>query len=274
MGFPITGESLRDSASKGLARAIHAMTRPEEGSADPYDELMQVWAIVELVGPSLGDGFVKYERESMQRLAEKLDQPARDAASASMARKLARANPDLAAECKKLAKRFGKQPTQPVALQRGRRLNPMAYRLVAELAEARARAERWPIKPSDPSDDKLLATGLAQTYRNVRRRNRLKTWAPRHLGDQLRLVEPGWPSAVKPLRKTALALAEEAHKMRAAEALRAAAGARSPVGIAVREMMTEIEQGTQKRVDRLLVETPAAFAKRLTGYATLQADAE
>lgn len=277
MTVMISGEDLRKDAVAGLTQAIHALTRPTDqaegkasgsGSRGAYDALMRVWAIIELIEPSLHSGFGEYERESMERVVSKLTAGSRASAAAGLWRKLGKATPALAAEAKACGKRLRAVAHEPVALQRGRRLDPVAYRLVADLAEARARAERWPVDgvTSREASLDMFTRGLRGLYQRVRRRDRLRGRAPRQLAEALQRVEPSWPSGIKPFRKAAMSVAESAERVQVGAILQAEAGSRSALGAAARATMVEEEQAAAKAAGRLLVETPASFARRVTGY--------
>ncbi|MEM1211450.1 MAG: hypothetical protein AAGI68_04045 [Planctomycetota bacterium] len=301
------------SARSGAKPGGKSSPRP----ADAWRGLQQTRAILDLMGPSLSAELWDYERTALAQAIGPLAH-SRRASTAVGLMKAQKAPPTAVGQgggsawniVRKTLDRASVSPSV-LALTRGQTLNPTVYRLVADLAEARARAVRLPgLKADHPTDDRVLQDGLAATLRAMRRRDRwgalpTKRRRPAHanvprlggslgpcglLAEQLRLIEPAWPAGIKPLRKLAAELADAGSRWWAATLIAQTAtrltdpsephaGKTPPDPKQLRAVHAWAEQArkrltdeAQPALDRLTLETPAALARRLTGYARLWRD--
>ncbi|MEM6553182.1 MAG: hypothetical protein AAF750_13775 [Planctomycetota bacterium] len=313
--------SLRGAGRPVGAASSRVGTKPNRKSsprpADAWRGLQRIRAVLDLMGPSLSPELWHHERSALAQAIGPLADSRRASTAVSLM-KAEKSPPKAAGQgggsawgiVRKTLDQAASSPSV-LALTRGQTLNPTVYRLVADLAEARARAVRLPglnpAKPAKPTDDQVLQNGLIATLRAVRRRDRWGTPPAKRrrrtpsdtpdlggslgpcglLTEQLRLIEPAWPAGIKPLRKLAADLADAGSRWWAATLIAQTAtrltdpsephaGKMPPDPKQLQAVHTWAEQ-TRKRLtddaqpalDRLTLETPAALARRLTGYARL-----
>ena len=259
-------ETLRELAVAGLECAITMLTRPGQGGEGALGELERVAAVVELIGPSHGKGFHDYEQGAMGRAMERLARRRTARSALALIKPLGEGydKSELSAVRKVLRGEVG--PNGAPALRRRMALDPVVYRLVADLAEARARAARWPI----PEDDAgVLRAGLANLRRRLTRKDRLDSGVCGQLTESLRLIEPCWASGIKPLRKAAQSLTGLSARWAALRRLGELAEPDSALLVWLDKRRAEVERQTNKPLGRLTVEAPAAMGKRLAGYVAL-----
>ncbi|MEM6394589.1 MAG: hypothetical protein AAF797_17620 [Planctomycetota bacterium] len=309
---PRAGKSV---SKKKPGRASTGKASPRQ--ADAWRGLLRVRAVLDLMGPSLDAELWVYERGALAQAIGPLAASRRASAAVGLM-KSEKSPPKAAGQggasawgiVRKTLDRSASSPSV-LALTQGQTLNPTVYRLIADLAEARARAVRLPGLKADRQthtpDDQVLRDGLTATLRAVRRRDRwgrppTKRRRPNPsdtpelggalgpcglLAEQLRLLEPAWPAGIKPLRKLATELADAGSRWWAATLIAGTAArllqptephaGKTPPDPkqlqAVQAWASQTQQrltdDAQPALDRLTLETPAALAKRLTGYTQL-----
>ncbi len=161
----------------------------------------------------------------------------------------------------------------------------VVFRILADLAEARIRAQYWPI----PDDDfKVLAGGLRTTYQEARR---LAGKAARSNGSrichewrkqakyllyQTRLLVKTWPAMIKAYRESLDELADCLGEHHDLTLLRRQINSRDDSEVH-QEAVDQLNEIIEKRLDnlllqarvlgrRLFVESPSQFINRIDGY--------
>lgn len=123
--------------------------------------------------------------------------------------------------------------------------------------------------------DTALSTGESEAFHDLRKR-------VKYLSMHFKLLEPAWPEALAPLREEAEQAAEELGRDHDYAVLRAemaaepeSFGARADLDVVLALLdrhQSELRASAIRRCERLLAESPKAFAKRIQSLLALSAD--
>lgn len=308
---PGIASAWRAQAVEHLEQAIRGLTRPESNPKPrPETSIQGALSIAAQLCAPVDAELWRHEREAMTRARRRVMAADRQEAMQTQLQSLSKrglAKTDLL-PLRRALKRWPKnksatkrgvagamQENAPVgpgaSLRKGPTLNPAVYRLVAELAETRARTMRWPLPegsdaaaPEGGEPSPWLREALRLGYGRARRLSRLALHPERATATtvrnaaescslialQVKMIEPTWREGIKPWRKRSQDLAEQFVRLEGwMELSRLAAGV-SELDVAVvkrlEQSVTETRSRAANETDAVLTESPAAFAQRMMVY--------
>ncbi len=163
----------------------------------------------------------------------------------------------------------GQDPPQPGISPKKALSNPARLRRLADLAEARMRAQYWHL-PAGEFD--LLAPGLRRSYGRARKLaddpqklNELAD-ALRMLTHHLHLIQKAWPDVLDAMRQEAAAAEKHARRLDELQSLPSADKHPSDDMPDHAVQKTNLQSDLGQSTGRLLTESAPAFAKRVEAY--------
>jgi len=273
-----------------LEESIHALS--QKGSAQGVRRpLMRAQAIMALVAPQFPAATVRRDRKLLEEVQRALDDACFPGQASACLQKLSpktTSDTQSLTQCiKATRKRLTAQSGSSLSLNtRGKRLDPMVYRLVANLAQLRGHVGSWPDtaapKPNE-ENNAALPQGLIQSYRAAQRaldlpHDQADTFtkaasALNVLRDQLAAIGKCCPVMLKAQRsligEAATAASSAQFALSLQERLAADGEAKpliQPLSVLVQKDIAAAQKALNTARHQALAETPAAFNRRLNTY--------